>query len=242
MPLGPLAGPSILFLSLLRFVLPAEMVERGEVVVVVADEGVDLSGMRRNEMGTTPDVDDAEAAALQSALQDDDGTTVFPLLEWIKRDGVKRKFVRQDELSMERKRDKDDRGLVMNMIIVFISAGDGIETKEAAHACSLDVVGSRVESKMGRPSWEKTIAAAAAATRYAGEAMAFCPLLVALTTHRKDNFVSSFGGGAKMISKIHKMAKMVKWRYKWLPAYNPIVSIMDQGPLPSKVGALVTDR
>uniref|UniRef100_A0A0E0C6I6 Uncharacterized protein n=1 Tax=Oryza meridionalis TaxID=40149 RepID=A0A0E0C6I6_9ORYZ len=55
-------------------------------------------------------------------------------------------FVWQDELSMERKRDKDDRGLVINMIIVFISAGDGIETKEATHACSLDVVGGRVES------------------------------------------------------------------------------------------------
>jgi hypothetical protein len=53
MPLGPMAGPSLLFLSLLRFVLPAEMVERGEVVVIVADEGVDLSGMRRNELATT---------------------------------------------------------------------------------------------------------------------------------------------------------------------------------------------
>uniref|UniRef100_A0A0E0EP42 DUF834 domain-containing protein n=1 Tax=Oryza meridionalis TaxID=40149 RepID=A0A0E0EP42_9ORYZ len=163
-----MAGPSLLFLSLLlRFVPLAEMVERGEVVVVVANEGVDLSGMRRNELATmvwdrarpskghgawlkktsrwrlqAP----AEAAALQSVLQDDDGTVVFSLLQWIKRDGVKRKFVRQDELSMERKRDKDDRGLVMNMIIVFISAGDGIETKEAAHACSLDVVGGRVES------------------------------------------------------------------------------------------------
>ncbi len=138
---------------------------------------------------------------LRSALQDDDGAAVFPLLQWIKRDGVKRKFVRQDELSMERKRDKDDRGLVMNMIIVFISAGDGIETKEAAHACSLDVVSSRLESEMGRPSWEKTIAAAAAATQYAGEAMAFCPLLTTLT--RKGNFVSSSGGGEKMISKMH---------------------------------------
>uniref|UniRef100_A0A0E0C6I5 Uncharacterized protein n=1 Tax=Oryza meridionalis TaxID=40149 RepID=A0A0E0C6I5_9ORYZ len=28
------------------------MVERGEVVVVVVDEGVDLSGMRRNELAT----------------------------------------------------------------------------------------------------------------------------------------------------------------------------------------------
>ena len=142
---------------------------------------------------------------LRSALQDDDGAAVFPLLQWIKRDGVKRKFVWQDELSMERKRDKDDRGLVMNMIIVFISAGDGIETKEAAHTCSLDVVSSRVESEMGRPSWEKTIAAAAAATQYAGEAMAFCPLLATLT--RKGNFVSSSGGGEKMISKMHKTAK-----------------------------------
>jgi hypothetical protein len=132
---------------------------------------------------------------------------VFPLLQWIKRDGVKRKFVRQDELSMERKRDKDDRGLVMNMIIVFISAGDRIETKEATHACSLDVVSSRVESEMGRLSWEKTIAAAA--TQYAGEAMAFCPLLATLT--RKGNFVSSSGGGEKMISKMHKTAKMAKW-------------------------------
>ena len=110
---------------------------------------------------------------------------------------------------MERKRDKDDRGLVMNMIIVFISAGDRIETKEAAHACSLDVVSSRVESEMGRPSWEKTIAATAAATQYAGEAMAFCPLLATLT--RKGNLVPSSHIPAKMQLKMHKMAKMAKW-------------------------------
>ena len=48
-----MASPSLLFLSLLlRFVPPADMVERGEVVVVVADEGIDLSGMRQNKLAT----------------------------------------------------------------------------------------------------------------------------------------------------------------------------------------------
>uniref|UniRef100_A0A0D3GR64 Uncharacterized protein n=1 Tax=Oryza barthii TaxID=65489 RepID=A0A0D3GR64_9ORYZ len=53
MPLGPMEGPSLLFLSLLRFVPPVEMVERSEVVIVVADKGVDLSGMQWNKLATT---------------------------------------------------------------------------------------------------------------------------------------------------------------------------------------------
>ncbi len=53
MPLGPMEGPSLLFLSLLRFVPPVEMVERSEVVIVVADKGVDLSRMWWNKLATT---------------------------------------------------------------------------------------------------------------------------------------------------------------------------------------------